>query len=275
MDNTQTIVSDDWPVEDSPMVIEHRIRKWLEYSGSEKIRMLQGHELRLLPGDDYSRTLFIWRRQHVGLLLGLARLDLSGTCVDIGANVGYISTWLANRSDVERVVAFEPNLDVAKVLRSNLSSRNGEVVTKFVGNKTGDAAFAIHPTNSGLSGLAITENEHNLVKVASVTLDEYFESESSTGRVGLIKIDVEGGDLDVLLGARDLIDRDRPVIVCEVNFSKGMLGRELKAIIKRSSSGYSAVTPNAEGFLAPDDLSNPGQFGTDVILVPEGLRVRN
>ena len=48
-----------------------------------------------------------------------------------------------------------------------------------------------------------------------VTLDEVFPD--GAPEVSLIKVDVEGGEADVLAGARRLIGRDSPALILEVN----------------------------------------------------------
>jgi FkbM family methyltransferase len=53
------------------------------------------------------------------------------------------------------------------------------------------------------------------VRVPVQSLDAHVER-TAVGRVDLIKMDIEGGEWDALLGAARLFARDRPVLQCEI-----------------------------------------------------------
>jgi len=63
------------------------------------------------------------------------------------------------------------------------------------------------------------ESKGEMIQVAAISLDDFFFSVSD-GRgepPNLIKIDVEGGEFEVLSGARRLLSEFKPRILCEVN----------------------------------------------------------
>jgi FkbM family methyltransferase len=129
---------------------------------------------------------------------------------DVGANVGFftlIGARLVRPNGYVR--AFEPHPDNAAVLEHNIEInglRNVELIRAAVGAETGTAKLAGEtPLTLHLSAQGID--------VPLVTLDELAENLPPT----LIKIDVEGAELDVLEGAKDTLARDRPVVVCEVH----------------------------------------------------------
>ncbi|MFM2043658.1 MAG: hypothetical protein RLY86_2234 [Pseudomonadota bacterium] len=142
-------------------------------------------------------------------------LDPAGVVIDVGANLGSVCLPIAARFPSLRVLAFEPNLPIHGLLAANATGNrltNVEVFPWAVG-----AAFSV--VNFPAMGLGADANfgavgldtvTAGTVPVLMVPLDRL----GLTG-VGLIKIDVEGFDLDVLMGARDLLAGQRPTVVFE------------------------------------------------------------
>jgi FkbM family methyltransferase len=140
-------------------------------------------------------------------------VDPGDVVVDVGANVGYMTSLAAVRAGPSgRVIAVEPHPSVFELLRANaaswsrqselapielhraaLSSRDG------VGTIVAGPAFA---HNMGLSHLA-GEGETGSHEVELRRLDELVAGAS----IGLLKIDVEGHETEVLRGASSLIER--------------------------------------------------------------------
>jgi FkbM family methyltransferase len=150
--------------------------------------------------------------------LGLLRVLLgsgSGTFVDVGANLGTYSI-IADLLG-HRVVAFEPHPVVAGELRSTLP---GQIVHELgLSNATGTARFYIPRTVDGsdistrgsLDAGAHRDHEQREVVVVTCPLDDL-----DIDDVRLIKIDVEGHELQVLEGATATIRRERPCVVVEI-----------------------------------------------------------
>jgi len=111
-----------------PTTIKQRELNFISCESLERIPMIHGQELSLRKNDEYSKTLFVYRRQHISLLIGLSRFDFhslttesKATCLDIGANIGYVSAYLAMRNDVDRIFSFEPNHETFEILKMNAS----------------------------------------------------------------------------------------------------------------------------------------------------------
>ena len=128
---------------------------------------------------------------------------------DVGANVGLFTLVAAARG--ARVHAFEPAPRNLHFLTAHLS-RNGladvvSVVEGAAGRASGTARFRSEST--GLEG-AIDPN--GTLEVSVVALDEYPGPDPQ-----VLKIDVEGGEADVLAGAARMIARSRPTIFLELH----------------------------------------------------------
>lgn len=128
---------------------------------------------------------------------------------DVGANVGVYSVLAGQLASDGRVFAFEPT-STSEMLERNLSANGVEgvtVVRRAVSNATGRRRDKIYR----IWGQAPDEGDFDFV-----TLDDFCETESLQ-RIDLIKIDVDGFELEALLGARRILDRFRPVLIVEIN----------------------------------------------------------
>lgn len=167
----------------------------------------------------------IWR-QEPWLNAVLARLlDAStGVFVDVGVNLGQSLLKVKTLRPATRYIGFEPNpICVAYVRR--LAALNGfddvlvapfgladraAVVPLFArDDDAADSSATVVP------GLYSTQASWGQTPVALLPGDEALAS-LKVDRVGTMKIDVEGSELEVVRGLTATIARDRPPIVCEI-----------------------------------------------------------
>jgi FkbM family methyltransferase len=148
----------------------------------------------------------------------LSRYVKPGMCVvDIGANIGFLTMLLA--SLVERsglVVAVEPNPENIKLLEASRRVNGFDqvlVIQAAAGRQTGVLALNVSYSNG-----VTWELPDNLDAIFAsrpvpcFPLDPILPKDR---RISLIKIDVEGAELNALIGLLGTIDRDRPMIVSE------------------------------------------------------------
>ena len=140
--------------------------------------------------------------------------------VDCGANVGYFSV-IAGKivGSAGRVIAIEANPVTYVLLERNLRANQlGTGVNLAVTSREGEVELFVPPTGDIFSvtqpgGLVSTSNAE-VIKVKAQTLPEMLSS-LNINRVDLIKVDVEGGELDILESSADLLRKRRPVVICE------------------------------------------------------------
>ena len=161
-------------------------------------------------------------RGEVELLKTLLRPE--HVFVDVGANIGVFSLLAAKRVPHGRVYAFEASRTHAEKLAANIKLNDyGNVIIQAVGlsDIAGDSKLYFPPCQDGFSNTGMASQfPFNLQSsseesVRCTTLDDY-ALRQDIGRLDIIKIDVEGAELDVLLGARQCIARYQPRVVMEV-----------------------------------------------------------
>ncbi len=144
-----------------------------------------------------------------------------GIAFDVGANFGCWTLPLVKHA--EFVWAFEPQKCCADLITRSLTAsgiHNARVVNAAVGASLGIVAVPQLDIDAdanfgGISLIGENDQQTNAPKspVQMAALDDY----DYAGRVSFIKIDVEGGELDVLKGARRIIARDRPIMMMEMD----------------------------------------------------------
>ena len=139
------------------------------------------------------------------------------TALDIGANIGNHSIFLANY--FKNVYAFEPNPVTYEVLKINCTfaaeHKNITPVNNGLSDREGSLPFYINRSNIGGSQIIDVNHESikDAIQINVKTLDQL--NELKDARVALIKIDVEGHELNVLKGAKDTISKNMPAILFE------------------------------------------------------------
>jgi FkbM family methyltransferase len=141
---------------------------------------------------------------------------------DIGANIGCF-TLLASKlvGEKGRVVAFEPVQEIFERLRNNVEmNKLSNVILNAKAVYESNASLELilsDRSNLGMSSIFHHDTEDGRVeRVEAVSLDSYV-SISGLKRVDMIKIDVEGAELFVLRGMKEVLRNYRPVVIMEIS----------------------------------------------------------
>jgi len=135
------------------------------------------------------------------------------TVVDVRAHVGFY-TLLAVRlvGTNERVYAFEPNPEVYEILIRNIKMNGYQdivrvrAVPKGVSNQRRVVSLCVPSEKSGEASFYSQESTDVMhVEVETLTLNEFFWADEGWPKVNLIKIDVEGAEVEVLEDMRELV----------------------------------------------------------------------
>lgn len=141
---------------------------------------------------------------------------------DIGANVGYYAVPFAlSIGPNGRLFAFEPNPRIAERLSAHLELNglmNVTVVPTALGSQNTEMELFVPPNDDPGSATLIQDWRKETAvekhKVSVIRLDDYVVDQD-IDRVDLIKLDVEGFELDVLSGAEHILRHHRPRVMVE------------------------------------------------------------
>lgn len=130
--------------------------------------------------------------------------------IDVGANIGNHVKFFANFLDFDCVYAFEPQSDNYELLKKNTQEKC-MVWNCAIGASACKCSLSVpNEENCGLYGIA--DINSNSTNINMYTIDDFnFE------HISLMKIDVEGYEYQVILGAIRTIIKWKPVIFVETN----------------------------------------------------------
>jgi FkbM family methyltransferase len=157
-----------------------------------------------------------WSHGEIDLLAKILKRD--SNVVEVGANIGAHTVFIARDICHSGVIyAFEPRRLLFQMLCANIALNalsNVYTFQKALGNKKEliiEGSIPMdRPSNFAGYSLGALKGDNEFIEIAP--LDEMLDV---LKRVSLLKADVEGFELDVLIGAQKLIARDRPILYLE------------------------------------------------------------
>lgn len=141
------------------------------------------------------------------------------TVLDIGADIGYYTLLFAKLvGNKGRVFSFEPIPKAKWFLDKNIemnSLNNVSVLSFALFDKPGKVCLEDPFTKSKINTSKKTLSENDIIVEMKVFDD--WKSEEGIDRVDLVKIDVEGAELNILRGMKNTLQSDRPGLLIEVH----------------------------------------------------------
>jgi FkbM family methyltransferase len=164
------------------------------------------------------------------------------TVIDVGANLGFVTTMLASLvGPTGRVLSFEPSdATYTKLLKTIAVNEMTQVVAYNNGlgatRETVDliAVSRSSGNNTLVPASKLTTTQHETVNI--VPLDDVEAMQDNI--VSLLKIDTEGYEFHVLQGATQMITRDKPVIYTELGGGDSYAHTTSSAISLLKQLGY-------------------------------------
>ncbi|MDY6950128.1 MAG: FkbM family methyltransferase [Thermodesulfobacteriota bacterium] len=179
-------------------------------------------------------------REHVDLR--------HGVFVDIGAHIGKYTVRLARKlGDNGQVVAIEPEKNNFNVLKKNVKLNrlsNIHLVNAACSDRDGESPLYVVDQCTTLHSLYANNGKEQVI-VKSLTLDTVL-SQLNIERVDLVKIDVEGAEVDVIRGSTKALREYHPKIIFEAWNGKHL--QETASMLKPFN--YEITPLNDENYLA-------------------------
>jgi FkbM family methyltransferase len=197
--------------------------------------------------------------------------------LDIGAHHGLYSMIAAGRvGPMGKVISFEPSpRERERLQRHRAANRFDQITIESValGAAPGKAVlYAQRRRGSGFNSLrpaAALRSGTIEIEVDVETLDDYLRR-AQIHQVDLVKLDVEGGELDALKGATHLLSSEnRPLLLAEVEDERtepwGYKAVEIVRLLE--AEGYVWLSTRANGWLSPFDTDRTS-FDDNLVAVP-------
>jgi FkbM family methyltransferase len=183
---------------------------------------IYGKDYAIYGDDEYLRGIGDeFEPDTVALFASLCGRD--SRVLDVGANIGMTALALSRICTRGEIVAIEPVLRTFQYLQQNVSKADARNVKTFnfaLGSSEGSVLMQGHPSNFACSFIAdnytIPANDHFSQRVPVKRLDDIFP-DLSLDRLDFLKIDVEGFELEVLAGAREILNTYKPIVFLEMN----------------------------------------------------------
>ena len=165
-------------------------------------------------------------RDSLGLTYGLNNLWWE-TCervckegdifVDVGANIGHISILASKKvGESGNIIAFEPEINCFELLKRNTKLHDCENISNYqliISNQNEKVDLFYNKKHSHINS-TINKNleKSEVIKVDSVILDEFLIDYK---KIDIIKLNIQGGEVDALRGSKNIIQNNLPIVLTE------------------------------------------------------------
>lgn len=192
-----------------------RLNLFLDYPGDKRMVVPL---IRSIGYDHFfDNDFWMWE-----VLRKLLPVYAQGKCVvDVGVNIGQTLLKVKSIDRNTSYFGFEPNPNCLFYLFQLMEVNDFENVTIFplaLSEKTGLSDLDFYSSDATDTSASIVPQFRmgrlRNIKVPTVCASELEQFQHQ--QIGVVKIDVEGGELEVVKGMYPLLQRDRPLVICEV-----------------------------------------------------------
>ena len=167
------------------------------------------------------------RREEQSMVLFKEIISSNSNIIEVGGHIGFVSILFDRINGPSgKTYVFEPGSNNLPYIEQNIgSSSRIKLIKKAVGNQQGTIDFfednltgqnnSVVENFEGLKvnqSIAFVESKTKKVSVPITSLD----AELGNLKIDFIKIDIEGGEWPALLGAQDLMSRQKPALMVEI-----------------------------------------------------------
>lgn len=216
-------------------------RKWMNKERSIRIRDGITLTYRLNKGD-------IWSLREVWLFECYkfpANIHPEWV-LDLGANIGMTSVWLASRYSVKKVIAVEPAKSNEALTRQNLMQNqvSAIVIAAAIGSRDGSVVFVEHPA-SNFGQVDYSESG----STPMISMNTLMERYCNGRKIDLLKLDIEGGEEELLGSNLEWLERVDAIIA---EFHPGCVDYP-GLVMKLQERGFRYIPANS---VFPDNMDS-------------------
>jgi FkbM family methyltransferase len=197
------------------------------------------------------------RDEKIELALIRRHVRATDAVCDIGANKGSFVFWLSRWCRKGQVIAFEPQPTFANLLlrlTRSLGLDNVKVEQKAVFSRAGQADLFVPEgqlPSASLVAKVAGSGRFETISVPMIRLDDYFDQAQ---RIALMKVDVEGAELEVFKGAERILREQSPLLIFECE------SRHLQSVTMADVFAYLTALGYAGSFVDGHRLLPVSQF---------------
>lgn len=140
----------------------------------------------------------------------IKELNITGVYLDVGANIGNHSIFFGMFTPATKVISFEPSAKIFSLLQKNIANNKQQdkitAINVAVGDKDGRCSLEVNKSDQ-IGGARVVEG----VDIEEKKLDGLVKDS-----VSLMKIDVEGFEKKVLVGAKNILKKYKPELFIEL-----------------------------------------------------------
>ena len=209
-------------------------------------RTLYNHTLYINPEDEIGREIIrkgIYDRSCLEVLKSILDKIEAPVIFDIGANIGNHAISIS--TDCKRIYAFEPDAGIMSILMKNIhANRINNIVANEMGlsDSTRHSDFYVNMDgNIGASTLDPDARGRKFKRTrVSLTTGDSYVKDNAIDRIDLLKIDVEGHEIQVLSGFEKTLDKYKPIILMEWSAAKTISESKNSRLFENISQNYKA-----------------------------------
>lgn len=183
----------------------------------------------------------------------LDKTDHRNLFIDIGANIGFYSILAVNEKGYDAAIAFEPSPNSFKRLQRNVKLSHAEkrvdTFNKAIGNSNETMSLVQNPVHTGGNKLTNKSRNKSTVAVQVTPLSDLLERKGIKYEdISFIKIDVEGFEVNVLKGMKNVLNqlRQGSLIFIETREGDGNKDTVVKLL---SNAGFEQIDSFGDNYL--------------------------
>ena len=166
------------------------------------------------------------------------------TIIEAGAYIGDTAILFSELYPEAKIYSFEPSLKNFEALIENVSGRENIVPLNFgLWSLSGKAKISINPVNPRTNKIDMINNGD----IKLISIDEFVESENI--KPDLIKLDIEGAEMEALKGATNTLSRYYPDLIIAI-YHKGSDLWEIPLFILRNFPQYKLYIHHSDVFIS-------------------------